>query len=127
MIDGDDPSILEADLKKDDLKGKNRKEIIEALAKDEEAKASSKNVGDQGKESETKDPAVPGWKVQHPEWVWDRLCPACGSLMAMESPRVYNEEVYECISRSCRRQVKLLVEYDPRGRIIRETIDTNHH
>jgi hypothetical protein len=64
---------------------------------------------------------IPDWKMQNPEWLWDRKCKLCGHKTAMVNPEVYNEEVYECQNDKCRAQFLVRVDYDLRtSKLIRE-------
>ena len=70
---------------------------------------------------QTEKAPVPQWKLDHPEWEWDRKCLVCKSACAMENPEIYNIEVYECQKQSCRAQFTLEVFYDLKtGKLLRE-------
>jgi hypothetical protein len=63
----------------------------------------------------------PSWKIQHPEWEWDRKCTLCGCHTMMENPEVYDIEVYECQNSKCRAQFTIKTFYDLKtGKFLRE-------
>ena len=66
--------------------------------------------------------AVPRWKEIHPEWVWDRLCTKCSGKTGMESPRVYNIEIFECLNPKCRARHVIKTYYDKHGKLTREEL-----
>lgn len=100
---------------KDDVVGKKRKQILEELVKEEATMPKKQPAQDRQDDQDI--------MKQHPEWVWDRKCPVCGARTMMVSPEIFNEEVYECQNKGCRKQVKLLVTYDSRGKFVKEEID----
>lgn len=79
----------------------------------------------QQKPPESKDPAktpVPRWKEINPLWVWDRLCKKCKGKTGMESPRVYNIEIFECLNLKCRARHVVKTYYDKGGKLFKEEL-----